>query len=122
MPESVQSCFELTIHFPVFFTRELFLVAVHGWFVKQTNVWKVQTMTGRFLAQQHPFPSAKGFQFMNFLDAMFYENYLTLDFHTNTVISRRVCLLVKMASETVMRLIHSSPTQNFLEKKTLSRS
>ena len=28
MPESVQSCFELSIHFPVFFSRELFLVAV----------------------------------------------------------------------------------------------
>ena len=24
MPESVQSCFELSIHFPVFFSRELF--------------------------------------------------------------------------------------------------
>ena len=32
MPESVQSCFELSIHFPIFFSRELFLVAVHGWF------------------------------------------------------------------------------------------
>ena len=28
---------------------------------------------------------------MNFSEAMFYENYLTSDFHTNTVISRRVC-------------------------------
>ena len=28
MRESVQSCFELSIHFPVFFSRELFLVAV----------------------------------------------------------------------------------------------
>ena len=25
MPESVQSCFELSIHFPIFFSRELFL-------------------------------------------------------------------------------------------------
>ena len=25
MPESVQSCFELSIHFPVFFSRELLL-------------------------------------------------------------------------------------------------
>ena len=32
MPESVQSCYELSIHFPVFFFPELFLVAVHGWF------------------------------------------------------------------------------------------
>ena len=32
MPESVQSCFELSIHLSVFFSRELFLVAVHGWF------------------------------------------------------------------------------------------
>ena len=92
MPESVQSCFELSIHFPAFFSRELFLVADHGWFALQTNVWKVQNTTGRFLTQLHPsnfftysrFPS---FQFMNFSDAMFFENYLTSDFHTNTVIS-----------------------------------
>ena len=38
VPESVQSCFELSIHFPVFFSNELFLVAVHGWFAIQTNV------------------------------------------------------------------------------------
>ena len=54
MTESVQSCFELSIHFPVFFSRELFLVAVYGWFAIQTNVWKVQTTTGRFLSQLHP--------------------------------------------------------------------
>ena len=42
---------------------------------------------------------------MNFSEAMFYKNYLTSDFHTNTVISRRVCLLVKMASKTVIRPI-----------------
>ena len=66
MPKSVQSCFELPIHFPVFFSRELFLVAVHGWSAMQTNVWKIQNT--------------------NFSEAMFYENYLTSDFHTNTVI------------------------------------
>ena len=38
MTESVQSCFELSIHFTVFFSRELFLVAAHGWFAIQTNV------------------------------------------------------------------------------------
>ena len=54
MPESVQSCFELSIHFPIFFSRELFLVAVHGWFALQTNVWKVQNTTGRFLEKLHP--------------------------------------------------------------------
>ena len=42
MTESVQSCAELSIHFSVFFSRELFLVAVHSWFAIQTNVWKVQ--------------------------------------------------------------------------------
>ena len=42
MPESVQWCFELSIHFPVFFSHELFLVAVHDWFAIQTNVWKGQ--------------------------------------------------------------------------------
>ena len=47
---------------------------------------------------------------MNFSEAMFYENYLTSDFHTNTVISRRVCLLVKMASKTAIRPIDDLPT------------
>ena len=42
---------------------------------------------------------------MNFSEAMCYENYLTSDFQKNTVISRRVCLLVKMASKTVIRPI-----------------
>ena len=42
MTESVQSCVELSIHFSVFFFRELFLVKVHGWFAIQTNVCKVQ--------------------------------------------------------------------------------
>ena len=54
MPESVQSCFQLSIPFPVFFSRELCLVAVHGWFALQTNVQKVENTTGRFLAQLHP--------------------------------------------------------------------
>lgn len=57
-----------------FFTRELFLVAVHVWFAKQTNVCKVQNTTGRFLAQLHPsiffsynpIFSVKHFQLMNF--------------------------------------------------------
>ena len=42
---------------------------------------------------------------MNFSEARFYETYLTSDFHTNTVISRCVCLLFRMASETVIRPI-----------------
>ena len=41
VPESVQSCFELSIHFPVFFPANYSgLVAVHGWLAIQTNVWK----------------------------------------------------------------------------------
>ena len=40
---------------------------------------------------------------MNFSEAMYYENCLTTDFHTNTVILGRICLLVKMASKTVIR-------------------
>ena len=54
MPERVQSCFKLSIHLSVFFSRELFLVAVHDWFAIQTNVWKIQNTTRRFLAQLHP--------------------------------------------------------------------
>ena len=53
MPESVQSCFELSIHFPVFFSHELFLVAVHDWFAVQVNVWKCQNAIRCFLAQIH---------------------------------------------------------------------
>ena len=76
MPESVQSCF------------------VRGKKI-QGNVWKLQNTTGRsgtatslqFFFSLTPFSSAKSFQFMNFSEAMFYENYLTSDFHTNTVIS-----------------------------------
>ena len=93
MLESSQSCFELSIRFPIFFSRELFLVAVHGWFAVQPTVH-----------------SALSFQFMNFSEAMFYKNYLTSDFHTNTAIARRVCLLVKMASKTVIRPIQQGPT------------
>ena len=52
MPESVQSCFELSIHFPVFFSRKLFLVAVHGWFALQTNVWKVHSKFMHILVQE----------------------------------------------------------------------
>ena len=53
MPESVQSCFELSIHLSVKRTsRELLLKIVRGKKI-QENVWKVQNMTGRFLAQLH---------------------------------------------------------------------
>ena len=51
MPESLQSCFELSIHLSVFFSRKLFLVPVHAWFATQTNVWKYQKATRCFLAQ-----------------------------------------------------------------------
>ena len=44
---------------------------------------------------------------MNCSKAKFYENYLTSDSHTNPNISRRLCLPVKMASETVTRSILS---------------
>ena len=61
----------------------------------QEDVWKVQNTTGHFLALIYPsnfflkvrLVPLKSFQFMNFSEAMFYENYLTLDFHTNTVIA-----------------------------------
>ena len=54
MPESVQSCFELSIHLSVYRTsRELLLKIVRGKKI-QGNVWKVQNTTGRFLEQLHP--------------------------------------------------------------------
>ena len=43
------------------------------------------TATSLQFFSKNPFPNAKSFQFTNFSEAMFYENYLTSDFHTNTV-------------------------------------
>ena len=51
MPESVQSCFELSIHFPIFFSPRT-IVAVHGWFALQTNVWKVHSKFIHILVQE----------------------------------------------------------------------
>ena len=51
---------------------------------------------------------------MNFSEAMFYENYLTSDFHINTVSSKRVCLLVKMAFKTVIGPIVIENSQEIL--------
>ena len=48
---------------------------------------------------------------MNCSEAKFYENYLTSVFHTNTVISRGVCLPIKMTSKTVIRSILLLPPQ-----------
>ena len=94
MPESIQLCFELSIHFPVFFSRELFLVAVTAVSLYRQMYGKFKTRLDTFwhsyippIFSYTPFPSAKSFQFMNFSEVMFYENYLTRDFHTNTVIS-----------------------------------
>ena len=54
MPESVKSCFELSIHLSVKRTRsELLLKIVRGKKI-EGNVWKVQNTTGLFLAQLHP--------------------------------------------------------------------
>ena len=57
---------------------------------------------------------------MNCSDAKFYENYLTSDFHINTVISRRVCLPIKMASKTVIRSMkrRRKPQQAFKKVQT----
>ena len=46
MPESVQWCFELSIHFPVFFSREVFLVTV-------TAVSLYRQMRGKKVHQPH---------------------------------------------------------------------
>ena len=65
---------------------------VHGKKI-QGNVWKVQNTTGRFLAQLHPSNFVPKILFLvpevsnSWIFQMFYEKYLTSDFHTNTVIS-----------------------------------
>ena len=94
VPESVQSSFELSIHLSVKQTsRELLLKIVRGnntgkCMESSKHNWTPSgTATSLQFFSQNPFPNAKSFQFMNFLEAMFYENYLTSDFHTNTVIS-----------------------------------
>ena len=51
---------------------------------------------------------------MNFSEAMFYENYLTSDFNSNNVISRRVCPLarqngVENRDKAVIRPIVTAP-------------
>ena len=54
-PESAQSCFKVSIHFPacIFFPRTFFSSSSR--LVRyQTIVWKVQNTTGCFLAQLHP--------------------------------------------------------------------
>ena len=79
MPESVQSCFELSIHLPVKRTsRELLLKIVRG---KNTGKCMESskhnwTPSGKATSlqffSQNSFPNAKSFQFMNVLEAMFY--------------------------------------------------
>ena len=61
---------------------------------------------------------------MNFSEAMFYENYLTSDFHQyKHCYFEPVCLLVKMASKIVIRPIiwfkdHYSYEGPICERKT----
>ena len=63
MPESVQSCFELSIHFPVFFPANYGLVAVHGWFAIEINVGicsgleNLQIITATFIIESLGFIS-----------------------------------------------------------------
>ena len=53
MPESVQSCYELSIHLSV--SEPAVNCSKNSSQEKiQGNVWKVQNTTGRFLAQLHP--------------------------------------------------------------------
>ena len=72
----------------------------HDWTLSGTA-----TSSKFFPENKNPFPSAKRFQFINFSEAMFYKNYLTSDFHTNTVISSLFAYSSKLASKTVIRLI-----------------
>ena len=53
MPESVQSCFELSIHFPVhvFFSREVFLVAV-GYTDKSITFLQMHYIFGTIASKQ----------------------------------------------------------------------
>ena len=69
MPESVQTCFELSIHFSIF-SRELFLVAVHGWFAYRQNAWKDWTLSHSYIPPifflENPFPKCQKFPIHEF--------------------------------------------------------
>ena len=52
----------------------------HDWTLSSTS------MSLQFFLKVQLVP-LKSFQYMNFSEAMFHENYLTSDFHTNTVIA-----------------------------------
>ena len=54
---------------------------------------------------------------MNLTEVKFYENYLTSDFHTSNVSSRRVCLHAEMASKTVTRSIYRRSCLSFRSQK-----
>ena len=56
-------------------TRKCMKSSEHNWELSGTAT----SLNFFFL---NPFPSAKSFQFMNFSEAMFYENYLTSDSQT----------------------------------------
>ena len=93
MLENVQSCFELSIHFSVFAAGlwERHYKQMHGKFKMRLDVF------------YHSYIS-QFFSVISFaLCLKFLIHEFTSDSHTNAVISRRVCLSVKMASETVTR-------------------
>ena len=114
-----------TFHtFSCIFFRELFLVAFHGWFAIQTNLWKVQYTTGRFLAQLHPYnfflkifflvpkvSNSRIFQTRCFMKIQF-----DIRFPYKHGYFKPVCLLVKMASRTVIRPIKTIVQYNIFSK------
>ena len=71
----------------------------HDWMLSGTAT-SLQFVFLKFFSLYQKFPIHE-----YLLETMFYESYLTSDFHRNTDISKRVGLLVKMASKTVIRPI-----------------
>ena len=104
MSQSVQSVFEFSIYLPLNFfsqtSREQIKI-IRGKKFRQIN-GKFKTQLERFL--EHLLLQILSEKFMKFSELKFYENYLTSVSHANTVISRGVCLPIKMASETVTSL------------------
>ena len=111
MPESFQSCFELSIHLSVFFSRELFLVAVHGWFAYRQMYGKFKTRMDAFWHSYSYIPQIfflKSFsECQKFPIHEFFRSHVLLKlfdigFPYKHCYFKRVCLLVKMAWKTVI--------------------
>ena len=112
MPESVQSCFELSIHFPVFFFPRAIFRAVHGWFANRQMYGKFKTRLDAFWHSYirpifflKSFSYCQKFPIHDFFRSDVLWKLFDIAFPYKHCYFEPVCLLVKMASKTVIRPI-----------------